>query len=145
MGIAVSNINDALIGAPPNPRSTNKFLTEAALPTSGAAPADAQYLVLAANATLTQERVLAVQAPIHMVDSGAGAALTLSHDTTGTAGTKGSASSVPVFVTDATGHTSSSVDTPILIAESQVTNLVTDLAAKMTHPQVMTRVSFGGF
>ncbi len=139
-----NNINDALVGAPPNPSATNKFLTEGALPASGAAPANATYVVLSANATLTAERVLAVNAPIHMVDSGAGAAVTLSHDAAGTAGTKGSASAVPVFVTDATGHVSSNVDTAILITESQVTNLVTDLAAKMSQPQVMSRIWFGG-
>ena len=49
----------------------------------------------------------------------------------GTSGTKGSASSVPVFVTDSKGRVTSSTDTPILITESQVTNLTTDLAAKL--------------
>jgi hypothetical protein len=49
----------------------------------------------------------------------------------GTSGTKGSASSVPVFVTDSKGRVTSSTDTSIQITESQVTNLTTDLAAKL--------------
>lgn len=48
----------------------------------------------------------------------------------GTAGTYGSASSVPVMTTTIEGRVSNVVDTPILIAEAQVSNLVADLLAK---------------
>lgn len=48
----------------------------------------------------------------------------------GTAGTYGSASQVPVVTTDAKGRVTSATNTSIQIAESQVTNLVSDLAGK---------------
>jgi hypothetical protein len=41
------------------------------------APTDAQYVTLAANSTLTQERVLAVSTSLTLTDGGAGNALTL--------------------------------------------------------------------
>lgn len=47
------------------------------------APIDAQYLALAANATLTGERVFTPGSGLSAVDSGAGAAYTLSFATTG--------------------------------------------------------------
>lgn len=47
-----------------------------------------------------------------------------------TTGTFGSASSVPVTTVNGKGLTTNAVDTPIAIAESQVTNLVSDLALK---------------
>jgi hypothetical protein len=50
--------------------------------------------------------------------------------TAGTAGTYGTASQVPVFTTDVKGRVTAVTNTPIQITESQVTNLVTDLAAK---------------
>ena len=46
----------------------------------------------------------------------------------GTAGTKGSASSVPVFVTNASGQVTSSTDTAISIAATQVTSGTLDTA-----------------
>jgi hypothetical protein len=48
----------------------------------------------------------------------------------GTSGTYGSASQVPVVTTDTQGRVSSVTNTSIQIAETQVTNLTTDLAAK---------------
>jgi len=48
----------------------------------------------------------------------------------GTAGTYGSASVVPVLTTTLEGRVSNVVNTPILIAEAQVANLVADLFAK---------------
>ena len=48
----------------------------------------------------------------------------------GTAGTYGSASQVPVIVTDSKGRVTGVTNTAIQVAESQVTNLTTDLAAK---------------
>jgi len=55
---------------------------------------------------------------------------TINHNNFGTAGTYGSASSVPVFVTEATGHVTSVTNTAIQIAQTQVTNLTTDLSGK---------------
>ena len=48
----------------------------------------------------------------------------------GTAATTGSASSVPVIITDTKGRVTAATATPIQITESQVTNLVSDLGAK---------------
>ncbi len=67
----------------------------------------------------------AVCTPTPLVTTGV-----ISHAAVGTAGSYGSASSVPVVTTNATGHVSGVVPTAIVIAESSVTNLVTDLAAK---------------
>lgn len=51
----------------------------------------------------------------------------------GTAQTIGDASHVPAVTTDAKGRVSGMNSTPIVIAESAVTNLVTDLAAKFPN------------
>jgi hypothetical protein len=59
--------------------------------------------------------------------------VTISMPNVGSPGTKGSASSVPVFATDSQGRVSSSTDTPIQITESQVTGLVGDLAGKVPN------------
>ncbi len=55
---------------------------------------------------------------------------TISMPNVGTAGTFGSATQVPVITTDAQGRISSTTNTSIQIAQSQVTNLVTDLSGK---------------
>jgi hypothetical protein len=55
---------------------------------------------------------------------------TINHNTFGTAGTYGSASTVPVFTTETTGHVNAVTNTPIQIGQSQVTNLTTDLSGK---------------
>ena len=55
---------------------------------------------------------------------------TLAMPNVGTAGTYGSATNVPVLTTDTQGRVSGVTNTPIQIPESQVTNLVTDLAGK---------------
>jgi len=48
-------------------------------------------------------------------------------------GTFGSATQVPVYTVNAKGLTTASANTSIQIAESQVTNLVTDLAGKLSN------------
>jgi hypothetical protein len=65
----------------------------------------------------------------------------------GTAGTYGSASQVPVIVTDTQGRVSAVTNTSIAITESQVTSLTTDLAAKadkVTTISAGTGLSGGG-
>lgn len=58
------------------------------------------------------------------------ASRTIAMPNVGTPGTYGSASQVPVVTTDTQGRVSGVTNTNIQIAESQVTNLVTDLANK---------------
>ena len=65
----------------------------------------------------------------------------------GTAGVKGSASSVPVFTTDSKGRVTANTDTSIQITETQVTGLVGDLgnkADKLTTVSAGTGLSGGG-
>jgi hypothetical protein len=69
------------------------------------------------------------------------ASRTISMPNVGTAGTYGSASSVPVITTDAQGRTSAVTPTSIQIAESQVTNLVTDLAGKQPLDSTLTSLA----
>lgn len=77
----------------------------AADPGASGAPSDAQYLVLSASSGLSAERVLALTgADLTAVDSGAGAAYTLSLAAAGTAGTYAYPSSV---TTDAKGRVTS--------------------------------------
>jgi hypothetical protein len=59
----------------------------------------------------------------------------------GSAGTYGSASSVPVLTTDAEGRVSSVSPTSIQISESQVTNLTSDLAAKQATGNYITSLT----
>ena len=60
-----------------------KIKSDAGWQTLGAtaAPVDAQYLTLATNATLTQERVLTAGAGIDITDAGAGSTLTIDGET----------------------------------------------------------------
>ncbi len=62
---------------------------------------------------------------------------TLTHDTAGSAGTKGSASKVPVFQTNATGHVTGNTDTDIAIAASQVTSGLLPVVRGGNTPMVM--------
>ena len=66
--------------------------------------------------------------------------VTVSMPNVGTAGTYGSASEVAVLTTDSQGRVSGALNTSIQIAESQVTNLTTDLASKADK---VTRVDAG--
>jgi hypothetical protein len=75
----------------------------------GGAPTDAQYLVLSANATLTNERVLAVASgELTKTDGGAGSSLTLGLATLAsvTPGEYGSALAIPKVTVDAKGRVS---------------------------------------
>lgn len=51
-----------------------------ASPTVGATPVDATYVTLTANATLTQERTLAVGTGLSLTDAGAGSTITIAPD-----------------------------------------------------------------
>lgn len=62
------------------------------------------------------------------VSSGSTGRITLTLSNTGSAGSYGSASQVPVFSTDAQGRVSSATNTSIQISESQVTNLSSSLS-----------------
>jgi hypothetical protein len=55
----------------------------------------------------------------------------------GTAGVYGDAATVPVITTDDQGRVSNVVDTPIQIAQSQVDDLTTDLAAKVPNTRTV--------
>lgn len=70
------------------------------------APADAQYLMLAANANTPNERVLAVTSgDLIKTDGGAGGNLTLALATTAvTAGAYGSGTAIPTFTVDTKGR-----------------------------------------
>jgi hypothetical protein len=70
---------------------------------------------------------------------------TISMPNVGTAGSYGSASSVPVITTDAQGRVSSVTPTSIAIAQSAVADLVTDLAGKVsTSTQVIAGTGLTG-
>jgi len=64
-----------------------------------------------------------------LISSSSNGAVTFVMSNTGSAGTYGSTSQVPVFTTDAQGRVSSVTNTSIQISESQVTNLLTDLSS----------------
>lgn len=64
-----------------------------------------------------------------VVTSASNGAVTFTMSNTGSAGTYGTAAQIPVFSTDAQGRVNSVTNTPVQIAESQVTNLLTDLTA----------------
>jgi len=55
----------------------------------------------------------------------------ISHSAAGTEGSYGSATAVPVITTNATGHVTGVVATTIALAQSAITGLVADLAAKL--------------
>lgn len=89
---------------------------KAALASGGGsgAPTDAEYVVVSADATLTDERVLAVTAPITKTDGGAGGNLTLGHDVSGvTAASYGTSLKVAQVTVDAKGHTTAAAEVDI--------------------------------
>lgn len=64
-----------------------------------------------------------------LVSSASNGAVTFTMSNTGSAGTYGTAAAIPVFSTDAQGRVTSTADMSVQIAESQVTNLLTDLSS----------------
>jgi hypothetical protein len=58
-------------------------------------------------------------------------------NTTVTAGSYGSATQVPTYTVDAQGRLTAAANVSIQIAESQVTNLITDLAAKVPNTRLI--------
>ena len=108
--------------------------------------------VLAATALGTYELVTNGNGTVTSVTAGAGldggiitASGTISMPNVGTAASYGSASSVPVITTDAQGRVSTVTPTAIAIAQSQVADLVTDLAGKVsTSTQVIAGTGLSG-
>ena len=61
-------------------RDTTRVITAGAIPTGGYAPLNAQYVVMAADGTLPNERIITAGADIIITDAGAGGAVTISVD-----------------------------------------------------------------
>ena len=93
-------------------------------PTSqgSAAPVDAQYITLATNATLPNERVLTVVAgDLTQTDAGAGGNITLGLEASGVfAATYGSTTSIPQITIDAKGRITSSSNQSINVSGNAV-------------------------
>lgn len=98
------------------------------------APADAQYLVLAANATLTVERVFTPGTGLSAVDSGAGAAYTL--NLADTAVTPGSYTYASITVDQQGRLTAASSGAAPAPSTAQYLTLATD--ATLTNERVLT-------
>jgi hypothetical protein len=103
------------VGAGVTATDAGSNVTTVTIPGGGSgAPADAEYVVMSLNGTLTNERRLQATTPIVLTDGGANADATLTHATSGVAAaTYGSNISVPVVTFNATGHATSVTDTPI--------------------------------
>ena len=82
--------------------------------------------------------ITGVTAGTGLTGGGIAGTVTLSLSNTGSAGQYGSPSQVPVFNTDLQGRVTSVTNTPIQIAESQVTNLISDLSGKATTTTTIT-------
>ncbi len=108
--------------------------------------------VLAATAGGAYELVTNGNGTVTSVTAGAGlsggtitGSGTISMPNVGTAASYGSASSVPVFTTDAQGRVSAVTATSIGITQAQVTDLVSDLAGKVpTSRQVIAGTGLSG-
>jgi len=78
-------------------------------------------------ATVNSGTIHGVTAGTGLTGGGTSGVIVVNLSNTGSAGTYGSASQVPVFVTDPQGRVTAVSNTSIQITESQVTGLVTDL------------------
>lgn len=76
-----------------------------------------------------------------ILNPGGSESLQIGLSNVGTAGIKGSASQVPVFTTDSKGRVTANTNTSIQITQSQVTNLVGDLAAKQPLDSTLTSLA----
>jgi hypothetical protein len=101
----------------------------------------ADYLVAAGNvvlttgsngsisiATVNSGTIHGVTAGTGLTGGGASGTVSLTLSNTGSAGSYGSASSVPVFTTDAQGRVTAVSPTSIQVTQAQVTNLTSDLS-----------------
>lgn len=82
--------------------------------------------------------VTSVSAGVGLSGGGTNGDVTLSLSNTGSTGTYGSTSDVPVFHVDPQGRITSVATTTIQIPESQVTNLISDLSGKVTTTTTIT-------
>lgn len=109
----------------------------------GGAPNDAQYLVLAANAGLTNERVLTAGTGLAIADGGAGAAATISISNTGvTPASYGSNTQVATFAVNAQGQLTSAASVAISLAgiggaPSSASYVVMALDAGLSNERVL--------
>jgi hypothetical protein len=130
-GLAITN-QDGVFGSP---AFTNTDKGSDAVSTHvGLADPHTQYALdtdLSSGLALKADKTTTISAGTSLNGGGdLSANRTINHNTFGTAGTYGSATNVPVITTEATGHVTSVTSTAIQIAQSQVTNLTTDLSGK---------------
>jgi hypothetical protein len=106
----------------------------------GAAPADAQYVVMAASTALTAERIATATAPLSLADGGAGGNATWTHDNSGVAAAVyGDATNVAQVTINVTGHVTAAANVPITgFAPSNAQFVVMALDATLTNERVLT-------
>lgn len=89
-------------------------------------------------ATINSGTIHGVTAGTGLTGGGTSGTVTLTLSNTGSAGTYGSASTVPVFDTDAQGRVTAVTPTSIQITQGQVTNLTSDLSGKASTSTTIT-------